>query len=152
MLFLKKLFNISNSEDLSNSQPDDLPKESLDAVLLQMANKVLREEMANYPILKENGKKVSQLFEKGYLRISTVEENLKREFLLPELKEILRDNDLKVSGKKDDLIDRIVSNINPNNLKSPKSKLERILLTANGKEFVFLENERFNKEKDSTKN
>jgi len=138
MQFFKKIFKTSHS--------NELPKKNLDAKILNSVHKVLKDEIKTYPILRENEPLIKRLFSKGFLRFSTLQENLKREFLLPELKEILKENDLKVSGKKDDLIERIISNINPEKLQNPKSKIERILLTEMGREFVNLETERFNKE------
>lgn len=138
MLFFKKIFK--------NSQSNDLPKESLEAVILNTVHKVLIEEIKTYAILKDNEALVKRFFSDGFLRFSTLEENLNKEFVLPELKEILKENDLKVSGKKDDLIERIISNINFENLQNPKSKLKRILLTDKGRELVINENERFSRE------
>ena len=138
MFFLKKIFKISNS--------NELPKENLEAIILNSVHKVLKDEITTFPLLRENGSLIKRLFSNGFLRLSTLQENLKKEFLLPELKEILKENDLKVSGKKDDLIERIISNIDPEKLQNPKSKLERILLTDKGRDFVILETDRFNKE------
>lgn len=138
MEFFKKFFKVSQSENL--------PKESLEAVILNTIHKVLNEEIKTYPILKENEALINRLFSNGFLRLSTLQENLKREFLLPELKEILKENNLKISGKKEDLIERIISNIEPEKVHNSKSKLKRILLTDKGREFVIIENERFSKE------
>ncbi|MEB2786011.1 SAP domain-containing protein [Algoriphagus persicinus] len=138
MGFFKKIFKASPSENL--------PKEDLEAVILYSVHKVLKDKISTYPILKRNESLVIQLISHGFLRFSTLQENLNKEFLLPELKEILKENDLKVSGKKDDLVERIISNINPEKLQNPKSKLERILLTDKGRDFVILETDRFNKE------
>lgn len=138
MEFFKKIFKVSQSENL--------PKESLEAVILNTIHKILREEIRTYSLLKENEALINRLFSNGFLRLSTLQENLKREFLLPELKEILKENNLKISGKKDDLIERIISNIDPEKLQNPKSKLERILLTDKGRDFFILETDRFNKE------
>ncbi|WP_195935759.1 SAP domain-containing protein [Lactococcus lactis] len=56
-------------------------------------------------------KEVEKLFSKGYLRWSTPKEHLKS-LKVPELKNILADNDLPVSGrKKIELIERIKTNI-----------------------------------------
>ena len=53
---------------------------------------------------------MSKLLGNGYLTISSAADNL--EYLtLPELKDILRKNSLPVSGKKGDLIQRIIQNI-----------------------------------------
>lgn len=137
MMFFKKIFKTSNS--------NELPKENLEAIILNSIHKVLKGDIKNYPLLKENEPLIQRLFSNGFLRFSTLQENLKKEFLLPELKKVLKENDLKVSGKKDDLIERIISNLDPEKLENPKSKLERILLTEKGREFVNLETERFNK-------
>ena len=138
MLFFKKIFK--------NFRIDNLPKESLDAVLLSTASKVLKEEVNLYPILKSNEPRLTQLFSDGFLRLSTLQENLKNDFLLPELKEILKENNLKISGKKDELIDRIISNIEPEGIQNPKSKLKRFLITKTGRDLIVTEDLRFHKE------
>ncbi|MEB2786892.1 SAP domain-containing protein [Algoriphagus persicinus] len=118
----------------------------MDAVLLGTAHKVLKEEVNLYPILKSNKPRLKQLFSDGFLKLSTLQENLKNDFLLPELKEILKENNLKISGKKDELIDRIVSNVEPEGIQSSKSKLKRFLLTKTGRDVIVTEDLRFLKE------
>ena len=60
--------------------------------------------------VKENLSRVEELMGAGYLKIAPPEETLN--FLtIPQLKEILRSNNQKVSGSKNELIERILSNI-----------------------------------------
>lgn len=60
---------------------------------------------------------LNALYGKGYLELSSPDKNLQY-LKLSELKNILRDNAQKVSGTKQELIDRIISNIDLETLKS----------------------------------
>ena len=77
---------------------------------------------------------IASLYKKGYFRKGTIAETIKLS-TVPILKELLRKRDLKVSGKKDDLIKRIVENI-------PEDELELIFsehpykLTTKGEEIL----------------
>lgn len=53
---------------------------------------------------------IQSLIDRGFLQIASNETSLKR-FTLPELKEILRQHNFTTTGKKKDLIDRILQNV-----------------------------------------
>ena len=77
---------------------------------------------------------IASLFEKGFFRKGTIVETIKLS-TVPILKELLKKRNLKVSGKKDDLIKRIIENI-------PEDELEPIFnerpykLTTKGEEIL----------------
>lgn len=58
----------------------------------------------------EGSKEIKKLFELGYIREATPTESINK-LKVPELKQILRDNSLPVSGNKPFLIERILENI-----------------------------------------
>lgn len=73
---------------------------------------------------------LKKLMEHGYLEYATPEDSLVS-LKVPELKEILKTKDLKVSGKKAELIERIKEHFSPDEI-SEYVKQPTIKLTAKG--------------------
>ncbi|WP_053431773.1 SAP domain-containing protein [Halalkalibacterium halodurans] len=77
---------------------------------------------------------MKKLVYEDYLRLSTPMESLKY-MKVDSLKQILRDNSLKVSGNKQELIDRIIANFTESELDNfSKMRTRRYILTNKGKE------------------
>lgn len=76
-------------------------------------------------------KTLQYLFEEGYLRKSNLEENISYK-IIPDLKEILKTKNLKISGKKADLIARIFNNFSEEELQKYCTSC-RYILTDYGK-------------------
>ena len=64
----------------------------------------------SYGIDNPNGL-LQSLLDRGFIRIASSETVLNR-LTIPELKDVLRQQNLKITGKKSDLIDRILQNVN----------------------------------------
>ena len=79
-------------------------------------------------------RKIKSYFDKGYLKSATTADKLYT-LTVPELKNILKEHGLKVTGKKDELVSRIAGNISENEYSSHVSKDECIIRTEKGKEY-----------------
>lgn len=94
--------------------------------------------------------KINHFKKLGYIEISKdvkVSLNLLK---IPELKEILKENDLKVGGKKEELIERILGNVDYYELEE-KYSIEHVKLTEKGEKsikydyaYIFMEDEWWN--------
>ena len=68
---------------------------------------------------------ISYMVEEGYLegdfpvndKVEITAEEISKKYIVAELKDILRENGLKVSGKKDELIERLGENLTDEELK-----------------------------------
>lgn len=78
---------------------------------------------------------VCELLETELIEIADVYTTLQKE-TLPELKEILKLHALKLSGKKEDLIERIISNVPIDELDFLKNKYDVYVLTPKGDQFL----------------
>ena len=79
-------------------------------------------------------RKIKSYFDKGYLKSATTADKLYT-LTAPELKNILKEHGLKVTGKKDDLVSRIAGNISASEYSSHVSIDECIIRTEKGKEY-----------------
>lgn len=77
-------------------------------------------------------KSASKLLDKGFISEATPIESLKS-FKVPELKEVLKQNELKVSGKKQELIDRLSENLSENEISNYIDK-KPLKITSKGQE------------------
>lgn len=88
----------------------------LEYKLLYIANKTTLQDVKEYLSYFEKNRvdrKIKEYIDNGYLKIATNIDKLS--FLtVDELKNILKVNSLKISGKKEELIDRIKSNVQEN--------------------------------------
>lgn len=73
------------------------------------------------------------LLNNGYLREPTIEETLSR-YKVPELKEFLSKNDMKVTGKKAELIERLVSALSGKDIETLMKSDKRYFLSEKGVE------------------
>lgn len=101
-----------NPEDIDLSVVDNKPLTSVDRYFLKYLNKLSVENpnIAGYWTYEYNidyKKTITKFMMNGYLEISTYSIG---SCTVAELKEILKDNELTVSGKKSDLINRIIDN------------------------------------------
>lgn len=134
----QKRFSGFDPFNLDNSLVDDTPLTSVEKSFLKYmdGNNVINPYIPGYWTYEYNinYKKLLTIFlAKEYLKISSGTETLK--FLtVEELKEILRKSNLKVSGKKNELIDRIKENIEVSVLETMISKSScKYILTPSGK-------------------
>ena len=76
-----------------------------------------------------------RMLEENYFKMATLDEILSS-YRVNELKDILKSHNLKISGKKDILISRIINEISPNELEEIKNNSSLLTLTKKGKEFI----------------
>ena len=77
---------------------------------------------------------LKQLHKKGFLAIGSIEDSMHL-YKLPELKAVLSAHNLKVTGKKDELIQRLSENVSANELRSVFTR-QPYLLTDAGREAI----------------
>lgn len=71
------------------------------------------------------------LLENGYLREPSIQESLAR-YKVPELKQILTEKGMKISGKKNELIDRLISAMSEQEITSQLNSDNRYFLSPKG--------------------
>lgn len=112
------------------------------AVFLYSQDKKLIRDNSKYPqyIFYEleitNPKKFHlRMLKENYFKKATLDEIL-TSYRVNELKDILKCHNLKISGKKDILISRIINEISSNELEEIKNNSSLLTLTKKGKEFI----------------
>lgn len=147
---LKKDFNISidfNVETSSNTSDNDddhtIDKDFQKTIFLYSQNNSTIKENDKYPkyMLYQlgitNPKKYHEaMIKDGYFETASISEVLSS-FRVSELKEILEKNNLQKSGKKIDLIQRIVDNCSQELIDTILSKNKCFTLSKKGTDFIF---------------
>lgn len=93
-------------------------------------------------------REISNNLNNGLIKISDYKDNLSNEFIIKELKQILRTKKLKLAGKKEELVNRVFANFRKDEINNPKVDLRKFSLTSKGQEIVRNDKKRFNLELD----
>lgn len=143
MNWINKIFG--NSPEQKVNKISSYPEWNYELELLKRLNRSKVNDPFNGNTYVENifrdlvpnlNNKIQNYVDSDILRISNFKDNLFNEFIVKELKEILKTKELKVTGKKKELVERILENFEQSEITNPKLNIRKFSLTNRGKETV----------------